>query len=116
MKRISSLTCKLTILPAFPTFVALTELKIIRRYDNDDAGPSKDQIGVPSQPAPTDTADAEPIEGYGEEPDNAHDPTTFDYEFTGPDTTTNGQSLDSAEGKAAQDMMSEPGIQMKEDG
>lgn len=55
-------------------------------------------------------------EGYGEEPDIGHDPTSFDFELTGPDTTTNGHSLDSAEGKAAQDMMSEPGIQMKEDG
>jgi len=87
-------------------------------YDADDSAPSKDQTGVPSQPAAAEPPKASAPVGYGEEPDVGHDPTSFD---TDPITFDAAFSQSEAQEQNGGDvhmstMASEQGIQMKEDG
>ncbi|KEF51554.1 uncharacterized protein A1O9_12471 [Exophiala aquamarina CBS 119918] len=90
-------------------------------YDADEASAPthlSTTSAVPSAPVDTSINKAKDEPGYGEEPDVAYDPTSFDVDAMGQDDQMNG----------AQNMRSEPevherpahtessGINMKEDG
>ncbi len=93
-------------------------------YDGDEnAGSQQAQHAAPveSQPAPTDTSmttnDAAP--GYGEEPEIAYDPTSFEVESAGQEDSTHAtqsQTQNRDQDKVEKRSQEPFGLNMKEDG
>lgn len=72
---------------------------------------------VPSAPVDTSINKAKDEPGYGEEPDMAYDPTSFDVDAMGQDDQMNGtQQVKSPEVHERQAHTESSGINMKEDG
>ena len=117
MRKISLLICESNFLP--PLCLARRETDRVPddSYENDDSAPSKDQMGVTSQPAGQDDIKPEPS-GYGEEPDTTQDNTSYDAEPVLMQTESNGYNGDdfAHNGNEISMMVEEPGIRMKEDG
>jgi len=92
-------------------------------YDGDENPGSGNSAAtataVEARSAETDTAmRTNDVPGYGEEPEIAYDPTSFDAEPSGQDEPANGsQNLYQDQERSEKPSRSEPfGINMKEDG